>query len=197
MADQEGFIKIDRNILRWGWYKDIKTCHLFMHLLIRANYKDCVFMGCKIRRGQLAASYRTLAHESGLSYEEVRTALKHLISTGEAQSQRRSKYLVITIVNYDSYQSQPNQIPITSHSLPNHFPITSQQEKEYKNIKNVKKGKKGRSAPDSPSGIQRVERDEYGHLKLKPRDEGTADDIPTEYRDFCKTYQEFYDYMER
>lgn len=185
MADQEGYIKIDRNILRWGWYKDIKTCHLFIHLLIRANYKDCVFMGCKIKRGQLAASCGTLADESGMTIDEIRTGLKHLISTGEVTTQRRSKFLVITILNYNAYQSLPDQFPNTSRTLPDHFPITSRQEKESKEIKKGKKGKNSRSAPDSPS---------TSRSGLPDRDEGRLEDIPIEFRD--GTYGNFTAYAD-
>ena len=151
MAEPEGYVKINRNILNWGWYNNLKTCHMFIHLVIRANYKENVFMGVKIERGQLATSHRTLANETGLTVDEIRTALKHLVSTNEITITRHSKFLVITVLKYSDYQDKPNHLPINSQSLPDHFPIISQQEKESKEYKKGKERKKEvASAPDPP-----------------------------------------------
>ena len=106
MADQTTWIKIDRNILRWGWYKDNNTKALFIHLLLMANIKPNMFMGVQIGRGELATSYKSLSEQTGMSVQNVRTALNHLKLTGEITSSQHSKFSVISIVNYDLYQSQ-------------------------------------------------------------------------------------------
>lgn len=100
-----GHIKIDRRILEWEWYKDLNTCRLFFHLLLRANWKDGRFQGMEIPRGSLVTSYNNLAAETGLSVKNVRTALKHLETTGEVAVNRHSKFSVVTIKNYNLYQS--------------------------------------------------------------------------------------------
>ena len=46
-----GFIKIDRGILDWEWYSDINTTRLFIHLILKANWKDGRFQGQEIKRG--------------------------------------------------------------------------------------------------------------------------------------------------
>ena len=52
-----GHIKIDRRILEWEWYSDINTCRLFIHLLLKANWKDGRFQGTEVPRGSLVTSY--------------------------------------------------------------------------------------------------------------------------------------------
>ena len=100
-----GHIKIDRRILEWEWYKDLNTCRLFFHLLLRANWKDGRFQGMEIPRGSLVTSYNNLAAETGLSVKNVRTALKHLETTEEVAVNRHPKFSVVTIKNYNLYQS--------------------------------------------------------------------------------------------
>ena len=133
MADQTTWIKIDRNILRWGWYKDNNTKALFIHLLLMANIKPNMFMGVQIGRGELATSYKSLSEQTGMSVQNVRTALNHLKLTGEITSSQHSKFSVISIVNYDLYQSQ-----LTSK-------LTSSQQASNKQLTTIKEYKKERS----------------------------------------------------
>lgn len=101
---ENGYIKLNRSITKWGWYKNSATKDLFIDLLIHANYDDCEFEGITIHRGQLATSYPTLHERLGLSIQELRTAMKHLKSTGEITTERYSKFTVVTINNYKKYQ---------------------------------------------------------------------------------------------
>ena len=99
-----GFVKLDRRILDWEWYRDLNTCRLFFHLLLRANWKDGRFQGVEIPRGSLVTSYNNLAAETGLSVKNIRTALKHLETTGEVAVNRHPKFSVVTVNNYSLYQ---------------------------------------------------------------------------------------------
>lgn len=135
------YIKIDRKILEWEWYENINTCRLFLHLLIKANWKDGRFQGTDIPRGSLVSSIARLSEETGLTSDEVRTALKHLKSTGEITSTSHSKYTVFTVKNYSVYQDIPDQIPSRSHSIPILFPTIEEGKKEKKESKEV--GKQG------------------------------------------------------
>lgn len=103
---ENGFIVLHRKIVNWEWYKDPATRIVFEHLILTANYEEKRFMGEAIHRGQRVASYGTLAKETGLSVRNVRTAIRHLISTNEVTSKATNKYSVFTIVNYDMYQDK-------------------------------------------------------------------------------------------
>lgn len=126
------WIKLDRNILGWRWYQDENTFRVFIHLLLSANIEDTGFRTETIRRGECVVSMGKMAKTLGITYAQVRTALKHLQDTKEITSRQRPKYLVITVINYDKYQGNSKQN--TSKSQANDKQIATS--KEYKNIKN-------------------------------------------------------------
>ena len=102
---ENGRIDLHRSLTKWRWYKNGNTMRLFIHLLLTVNWKDDDFEQITVRRGQRVASSRSLAEETGMTEREIRTALNHLISTGEVTSKSYTKYTVITIENYDRYQA--------------------------------------------------------------------------------------------
>lgn len=128
-----GYIKEYRKITEWEWYKDYKTAHLFRHCLYKANLENKTWRGQEILRGSFITSRDNLAFETGLTVQEVRTALKKLKLTNELTSVSTSQYTIITVVNWDIYQAnQPtNQPTINQHS--------NQQITTTKEIKEIKK----------------------------------------------------------
>lgn len=100
----EGYIKLYRSLLDWGWYSDNNTKAVFLHLLLTANFKDGQFRGRIIRRGQCVTSIPQLEKELHLTARQVRTALQHLKKTGELFLESTNRYTVATIQNYDRYQ---------------------------------------------------------------------------------------------
>ena len=103
------YIKISRKILEWEWYSDINTKVLFLHFLLKANWKDGKWQGKDIPRGSFVSSLPRLSEETALTMREIRTAISHLKSTGEVTVKTYSKYSVFTIKNYDSYQANDTQ----------------------------------------------------------------------------------------
>lgn len=138
MAEVSTFVKLDRNILEWGWFQDSNTVHVFLTLILKANFEDHMFQSELIKRGQLATSYASLMAITGLSQRQVRTALSHLVDTGEVTIKRHSKYSVITVLNYDKYQSmrqsndRQNVTQKTIKRQANDNNIRSKECKEYK-----------------------------------------------------------------
>ena len=118
----EGYIKINRSMAKWEWYKDMNTKAVFLHLLIMANWKDGRYRGDVIPRGSLVTGRKKLAEELGISEQSVRTSLNHLKSTNEITIKSSSKYSVITINNYEKYQGI-NQVP--NQQLTNDQPTTN------------------------------------------------------------------------
>jgi len=134
MAEKTTFIKIDRNIIEWGWYTDGNTFRVFLHLLLTANIKPHKFLGVEIGRGEVVTSYKSLSETLGISIRSVRTAISHLKTTGEVTIKRHPHFTVISIPNYDSYQanrqsnrqSDDNQLTINRQHLKN-----DKKEKKY------------------------------------------------------------------
>ena len=160
-SDRE-FIKLNRKILNWQWYSDPCTRDVFIHCLLKANWKSGKWHGYKYQRGQFITSLPSLSSELGLSVRSVRTALDHLKSTGELTDWHDSKIRMITVVNYERYQS--------SDSLNGRRPTGDRQQyKNNKNIKNIKEDKKA-AAPQEifPPGIETQE--ELEALKARLRE---------------------------
>lgn len=101
---ESGYIKVYRSLLSWEWYDDANTLRVFLHLLLTANHEEQSWKGIKVQRGQRVSSFSKIGQELGLSEKEVRTAVRHLIKTGEVAHNATSKYGIFTVNNYDRFQ---------------------------------------------------------------------------------------------
>lgn len=135
---ENGYIKLHRSIVNWGWWSCPNTAHLFVHCLLKANFEDKIWQGIEIKRGSFVTSLEILSKETGLTVQEVRTALKHLISTNEITNKSTSKNRIITVVKYNEYQDNNNQSnkQVTNEQQTDNKQITTT--KEYKEIKNIR-----------------------------------------------------------
>ncbi len=138
---------MSRGILEWEWYTDINTTRLFIHMLLKANWRDGNFKGTMVPRGSFVSSIGKLSNETGLTDREIRTAISHLKKTGEVTSKTTNKFTVFTVVKYELYQTNDKQhdSQMTSNRQTNDILTTTIEEK--------KEGKKERNTPPiSPVG---------------------------------------------
>lgn len=139
MAKDEGYIKLFRSLLNWEWIDKPETLSTFIFLLLVANHSDNEWHGTTIKRGQTVTSYTEIAHKMGLSVQQVRTSIKRLNSTGEITHQTTNRYSLITIRNYEVYQSiintQINSQATISQQSSNNQSTTNNNEKNDKNDK--------------------------------------------------------------
>lgn len=103
------FITVDRKILKWEWYQDVKVFHLFLYFLLRANWEDGRWKGIEVKRGQLISGRLKLSKDTGLSEMEIRTCINKLKTTNEITTKVTNKYTIITICKYDVYQNRYDQ----------------------------------------------------------------------------------------
>lgn len=172
MQTLNGFIKVHRKLIQWGWYQNYVVKDVFLHLLLTANFRESQWMGRTIQKGQLVTSYGQLAADLGFSVKQVRTALDKLKSTGEVASESTNKYTVLTVVNWEKYQvllldeasegadsganegqTKDNQRAIKGQTEGNQKANKGQQRKKYKKNKEEKERKIG-AAPPSPSSCE-------------------------------------------
>lgn len=171
MAIQYGdneYIRLFRKMVNWEWYTDVNTKVLFLHCLLRANWKSGSWKGIQYERGQFITSLNTLATETGLSIKMVRTALSHLIMTGEVTSEGQGKgkaqYRIITVLNYDSYQITGKQKASKGQDAGK---AGANKGQEYKNIKNSKEDKEESVEPElAPAKISRYKTGKYENVYL-------------------------------
>lgn len=154
-----GYIKLFRKIQDWGWYDDPNTLALWVHLLVDANWKDnAEWHGETIERGSLITSVAKLSADTGLSDRQVRTALSHLVSTGEIVMKATNKWTKITICKYDTYQSAS----LDECQADDEQPTNNRQadDKQPTTLEESNKGKKkeGNKESDSSAWKDAVER---------------------------------------
>ena len=129
------YIKIYRTLMEWEWYKNINTKTLFLHMLLKANWKDGKFQGEDIPRGSFVSSLQSLSSETSLSIREVRTAISHLEKTGELTVKRHAKFSVFTIKNYSQFQTSDTQATSNRHTSDKQA-TTIEEKKERKKERN-------------------------------------------------------------
>lgn len=144
------YIKLSRGLLDWEWYSDINTTRVFIHMLLKANWRDGNFKGVPVPRGSFVSSIGKLASETGLTEREIRTAILHLKTTGEVTSKTTNKFTVFSVVKYDLYQASDkqnvSQEPSKRHS--NDIQTTTIEEKKERKKGNKEKNTKKEFFPD-------------------------------------------------
>ena len=140
-----GWLKLFRCFTEWEWYSDTNTVRLFLHLLLRVNYRERRWKGITIPRGSMVTSLAALAAETTLSVQNIRTCLAHLKSTGEISVETTPCYTLISVNNYARYQdggtcsATPEQQPKQQTS---NNPSTHSQQTPNKPLTTTKEIKK-------------------------------------------------------
>lgn len=125
--EQIGFIKMYRAITEWEWYKDANTSRLFIHFVCTVNFTPSKWRGITIERGQRVTSHNKLASELDISIQGIRTAIKHLISTGEITYQSTSQYGIVTVLNYEKFQGLTDHLTVGQQSANSQLTVDQQQ----------------------------------------------------------------------
>jgi DNA replication protein DnaD len=124
MSDEripEGFVFLARKIRKSSLWRCLKATHriVLIELLLQAQFKDVEVVRngeiLFLKRGQIATSYQNLVDDiadKDISVKVVRNAIEKLVkhdflAKDEAKS-RAKKGLLLTVVNYDLYQTADN-----------------------------------------------------------------------------------------
>ncbi|MCQ2220101.1 MAG: hypothetical protein MJZ12_01835 [Prevotella sp.] len=101
----EGYIKLSRKLLKWGWYGDPFTKAVFLDILLNANYQDGEYRGHKVLAGECVIGRKKLADRLGMSERNVRTALKHLQESGEISTiKSTNRFTIVKVEKWGVYQ---------------------------------------------------------------------------------------------
>ena len=137
---ENGYIRLHRTLTGWRWYKDGNVLRLWLHLLLNANYAPSDFQDRVIGRGEQVTSLKALSESTGLSIQEVRTALGKLKRTGEILVNSNRHFTIVSILNYDKFQSDSadkqqtvNTQSTNKQQTVNSQSTTSEKEKKAKN----------------------------------------------------------------
>jgi hypothetical protein len=145
-------------MLDWEWYKNPNTCRIFVHCLLKANWKETTWRGITLKPGQFATSLATLSKETHLTVKQVRTALDHLKETGEISSETRArlrarkgqdngqgkgqddgkpKCRIITVIKWNEYQAEGKEEGKIMGNKRARKRAIDKEYKEYKNKRNI------------------------------------------------------------
>jgi len=130
-----GWVKLHRQLLDWEWYSDINVCRLFTHCLLKANHKPKKWKGIIIESGSFVGSRDILSAETGLTIQQIRTAIIKLKSTGELTIKTNNRFTLFSITCWDNYQDSNQQ---DNQQITNKQPTDNQQITTNKNDKNDK-----------------------------------------------------------
>lgn len=155
----EGYIKLFRSMTNWEWYQDANTTRVFLHLLLNANWEDSRYRGYEIPRGSVVTGLHSLSESLGISIKSVRTALKHLKSTGEVTIKTTNRFSIVTIANWEKFQGNIEEGASQMASQVAHKGQASGTQratyKEYKEIKNIRREEEGESSIN-PEEVQNL-----------------------------------------
>ena len=96
--ENSSFMHCKNNDQRW----------MFIMSLLRANYKDNIWNGISIKRGQFVTSRERFAREAHTSERKVRTFWNIFAKVGFLTTKTTNKYTLVTICSYDRYQDLKN-----------------------------------------------------------------------------------------
>lgn len=132
----EWFVQLHKKICDWEWYTDIPTKTLFLHILLKCNFKEAKWKGKIVKPWDFITSIEHLSLETWLTRQQVRTAIQKLKMTWEITHYSTNEYTTLTLNNWESYNTQDNK-RITNEQQTNNKRITTTN-KEYKEKKEYK-----------------------------------------------------------
>ena len=158
------YIKLFRNLLNWEWYKDANTMRVFIHILLKVQYEPSRYKGHKIGRGECVFGYQSCADDLKLTVQQVRTAIKHLKSTGEITVKTTNKFSIVRVEKWHLWQIQDGKVTSkTTSKRPNKQQATNKQLTTSKESNKV-----------------RIKKDYYS-LSEKEKAAIALDDVMTDY----------------
>ena len=138
------YIKLMRSLKDKSYYsKDSEKLHLWVHLLLTANWNDREEMlGGKpiiCKAGQFTTGRKQLSKETGISESKIERLLTYFEKTEQQIEQRKTNTnRLISILNWDKYQviEQPTKQRVNNNRTTSEQRVNTPKEyKEYKEYK--------------------------------------------------------------
>lgn len=109
MADQDGWVRIYRKLLKSAVFEDALTLKVWIWLLLNANWEERQLLnGTVLKPGELVISQMKAANELRTTRKKLRTCLERLKKCGNVAIKGASTGTHISISNWDTYQYDHN-----------------------------------------------------------------------------------------
>lgn len=195
----QGWVCVHRQLLDNPIFKNDKMFRVFMFCLLRAQHTagdqlvgDSVV---HLEAGQLATGRIAISDKTGLSQQNVRTAISKLEKLGILTIKPTTKYSVITMTNWDKYQ-QTNQQTTNKQPTSNQQVTTSNNDNNGNNEKNIDQSKIAREELEEssfdywwsfyPKKVAKAASLKSWKKTIKKMDEQTIRDLTNHIADDCK-----------
>lgn len=153
-----GWVKIHRKVLDHWVAQEPELLALWIRLLIEANHADKkrMFNGAlvDINRGQTIFGLEAFEAKSGISRKKLRRYLDMLELEGMIGRQKTNKYSLISILNYEDYQSEGSQEAGKGQAKGTQRAGKGQHRKNDKNVKNDNNTGASRFTPPSMDEVR-------------------------------------------
>lgn len=127
MAKPNGFITLHRKLLTSSVFDDAELLKMWVWCLLRANHKDTEAVHANqiisLKRGQFVTGRFTASQELNITPQKLRSRLEILVRLRQIGIKSTNKYSIITVVNYDFYQT--NEKDLTNKQPTNNQQITT------------------------------------------------------------------------
>lgn len=131
------YLKLFRKMLTWEWYGDTNTVRVFLHILLKANYKPGRYKGHPIDAGECVFGREKWARDLGMTEQQVRTSINHLKSTNEITIKTTNKFSIIKVEKWAFWQieeggatNKPTNKPTINQPTTNQQLTTSKEGKK-------------------------------------------------------------------
>lgn len=135
-----GWVKLHRKILDNPIFKNDKLFRVFIYLLLKASHTNHdQLIGDSIvalKKGQWATGRKAISRDTGLTEQNVRTAISKLEKLGILTIKVTVKYSIFSISNWDGYQ-QDNQQVTNKQPTSNQQVTTINNGKNDNNVNNI------------------------------------------------------------
>lgn len=192
MCTDNGYMKLFRKISEWEWYDDPATFKVFLHFLVTARWQDGSWHGIEIKRGEVLESLPSIAQKNGLTVQNVRTAIQHLLNTNSITIRKAGRWHVYSVSEYEKYQcqhdyQQESNREVTENQQGGNREVTTH--KERKESKESKKERYLRESKDSLSQSDHIAHGMEANVEAIPLTDGTEwRPTVSEYDEYCKLY---------
>ncbi len=139
----EGYVLLSRKLLDNPIFKDREALQLFVYGLLTATHKDMKVIHSKgevlLKRGQFITAIRPLSRATGQTPKQIRNRLALLENAKIWALKRAHTFSIVTICNYDYYQTPENY---KGHTKGHSEGTVRAQEQEFKNLRIKRYGRR-------------------------------------------------------
>lgn len=155
-----GYVKLNRNLLRWEWFDNNNALLVLVRLTLKASWRDTQYQGVALKRGQVITTLQEIADENQLTKQQARTTLERLEATHKITRTATKKFSIITLLDYDCFfeNNTQNSTQITHEQhTEQHSNNTPSLLKEKSKKKEEVRREEGACAPEpAPQTIDRA-----------------------------------------